>query len=129
MRRAKQEVVFRIGFPEDFPTLSELAKGRLVFIKIQNIPHLTFLPVSVNSVDKLKRNSHSFYNQPGGLEHKRDLSRVGERTAILHSSTMKNIPEHEHVFVSELAVYSPQGTSISNREAGNYLKSSNPVYF
>lgn len=42
---------------------------------------------------------------------------------------MKNILEHEHVFVSELAVYGPQGTSISNREAGNCLKSSNPVYF
>ena len=36
-----------------FPILSKLAKDRLIFINIQNIPHLKFLPVSINSVDKL----------------------------------------------------------------------------
>lgn len=36
-----------------FPTLSKLAKERLIFVKIQNIPHLKFLHVSIKSFDKL----------------------------------------------------------------------------
>ena len=102
-----------------FPILSKLAKERLIFINIQNIPHLKFLPVPINSVDKLY--IHYFCNQPVNLEHKMKF-KYREREQLFYTEVYNEKSSLTH-FVRDLSIHDQEGSEHLQWETGSsYLK-------